>query len=87
MAEMYLYPEIEVMWAQAEQGHSPDQQLLQANMEAVVAAKKLLSDVHMTDKIALQHKVGQTCVAWHCSQSSFKQTSGLILVACTKSVQ
>ena len=58
MAEIYLYPEIEVLWAQAEQGQSPDQQPLEANMEAVAAAKKLLSDVHVTDEIALQHKVG-----------------------------
>ena len=57
MVEMYLYPEMEVLWAQAEQGNSPDQQPLQANMEAVAAAQKLLSDAHVTDKFALQHQV------------------------------
>lgn len=57
MVEMYLYPEMEVLWAQAEQGKGPDQQPLQANMEAVAAAQKLLSDTHVTEKYALQHQV------------------------------
>ena len=57
MVEMYLYPEIEMLWAQAEQGYSPDHQPLQANMEAVNAAQKLLGDVHVSDDNMLQHKV------------------------------
>ncbi len=57
MVEMYLHPEIEVMWAQAEQGYSPEQQPLQANLEAVTAAKKLLNDVHVTEESALKHQV------------------------------
>ncbi|KAA6420554.1 MAG: tetratricopeptide repeat 21B [Trebouxia sp. A1-2] len=56
MVEMYLHPEIEVMWAQAEQGLGLDQQPLQANLEAVAAAQKLLDDVHVTDNFAVQHK-------------------------------
>lgn len=81
MVEMYLYPEVEFLWAQAEQGYSPEQQPLQANMEAVAAAQKLLSDAHVTDKNALQHQVRmplasckldhQSCIgAWFLCQSS-----------------
>lgn len=61
MVEMYLYPEVEILWAQAEQGRSPDQQPLEANLEAVTAAQKLLSDAHVTGECALQHKVDQHC--------------------------
>ena len=57
MAEIYLYPEIEVLWAQAEQGNSPSEQPLQANLEAIAAAQRLLSDVHVTEAVAIQHKV------------------------------
>ena len=57
MVEMYLYPEVEILWAQAEQGYSPEQQPQEANLEAVTAAQKLLSDAHVTDECALQHKV------------------------------
>ena len=62
MVEMYLHPEIEVMWAQAEQGLGPDQQPLQANLEAVAAAQRLLNDVHVTDDFAVQHKASQRFV-------------------------
>lgn len=55
MVEMYLEPEIEVMWAQAGQGSA--QQPLQTNLEAVHAAQKLLHDVHVTDSIAQRHQV------------------------------
>lgn len=69
MVEMYLHPEIEVMWAQAEQSLASDQQPLQANLEAVAAAQKLLQDVHVTEDTALQHKASQVlqclcCKAW-----------------------
>ena len=64
MVEMYLYPEMEILWAQAEQGRSPDQQQpLEANLEAVTAAQKLLSDAHVTDESALQHKVNQSILS------------------------
>ena len=67
MAEIYLYPEIELLWAQAEQGYSPGQLPLQANLEAVAAAQKLLSDVHITEDIAVQHKVGvYHALSWAC---------------------
>ena len=69
MVEMYLHPEIEVMWAQAEQSLASDQQPLQANLEAVAAAQKLLQDAHVTEDTALQHKAsrmlkGLCCQAW-----------------------
>ena len=69
MVEMYLHPEIEVMWAQAEQSLASDQQPLQANLEAVAAAQKLLHDVHVTEDSALQHKASRMlqclcCQAW-----------------------
>lgn len=65
MVEMYLHPEIEVMWAQAEQGLGLDQQPLQANLEAVAAAQKLLDDVHVTDNFAVQHKVSHRFVCMY----------------------
>lgn len=61
MVEMYLYPEVEILWAQAEQGFSPDQQPLEANLEAVTAAQKLLNDAHVTSECALQYKVSPCC--------------------------
>ena len=54
MVEMYLYPELEMLWAQAEQG---EQKPLQASVEAVTAAQKLLNDVHVTNQNMLQHQV------------------------------
>lgn len=79
MVELYLHPEIEVMWAQAEQGYSPEQQPLRANTEAVQAAQKLLNDVRFTEESALQHKVGPTLV-WlghiHVCLSSCEQHAG-----------
>ncbi|DBB04932.1 TPA: hypothetical protein ACH3X3_010212 [Trebouxia sp. C0006] len=68
MVEMYLHPEIEVMWAQAEQGLGPDQQPLQANLEAVAAAQKFLNDVHVTDNFAVQHKVLSCYAQMACGQ-------------------
>ena len=58
MVEMYLDPEIEVMWAQAGQG--TPQPALDPNLEAVHAAQTLLLDVQVTEGIALQHQV-QLC--------------------------
>lgn len=55
MAEMYLDPEIEVMWAQAGQGIP--QPALQPNLEAVHAAQTLLAAVSVTEDIALRHQV------------------------------
>lgn len=72
MVEMYLHPEIEVMWAQAEQGLGPDQQPLQANLEAVAAALKLLNDVHITDDFAVQHKASQRFVCL-CLQAAIQK--------------
>ncbi len=72
MVEMYLHPEIEVMWAQAEQGLGPDQQPLQANLETVAAALKLLNDVHITDDFAVQHKASQRFVCL-CLQAAIQK--------------
>lgn len=55
MVEMYLDPEIEVVWAQAGQGTA--QPALEPNVEAVHAAQTLLLDVQVTEGIALQHQV------------------------------
>lgn len=55
MIEMYLDPEIEVMWAQTGQGIA--QSALQPNLEAVHAAQTLLQDVHVTEDVALRHQV------------------------------
>lgn len=55
MIEMYLDPEIEVMWTQAGQGDS--QPALQPNLEAVQAAQTLLLDIHVQEDIVMRHQV------------------------------
>ena len=55
MIEMYLDPEIEVMWAQTGQGIA--QAALQPNLEAVHAAQTLLQDILVTEDVALRHQV------------------------------
>lgn len=80
MVEMYLYPEIEVLWAQAEQGYGPGQQPPQANTEAVAAAQKLLNDLHVTSENALQHKV-----SW-ASKTTLSFETKSLLGACAGSV-